>query len=169
MLFDYLMGEEFVLQVKDYRIKSRTAVRAIIFNGDKILLVSTNKGDYKFPGGGLKKDETNEIALAREVEEETGYKVSFIGKLVGRVIEKRVDIFDNHSIFEMKSYYYICEISNDRVEQNLDDYEVDLNLTPIWIGIEKAIDLNNKNLEANPWVKRENYVLKQIKDNFNIE
>lgn len=166
MLFDFVMGEPSALNIREANVKHRTAVRAVIFDGDKILLVSTNKGDYKFPGGGLKKDETNEMALAREVEEETGHIVSAIGELIGQVVEKRIDIFDNRSIFEMKSYYYICEISGERVERNLDDYEVDLNLTPVWIGIEKAIALNIENSEANPWVKREIYALKQIQEQF---
>ncbi|MBI6015060.1 NUDIX domain-containing protein, partial [Clostridium perfringens] len=38
-----------------------------------ILLDISNRGDYKFPGGGVEKGETPEETLRREVQEETGY------------------------------------------------------------------------------------------------
>ena len=42
----------------------RKAVRAIIRKQDQILLVhSTNVGDYKFPGGGVEKQEDDSEAL----------------------------------------------------------------------------------------------------------
>ena len=34
-------------------INQRTAVRGVIHYQNKILMVQTNRGDYKFPGGGM--------------------------------------------------------------------------------------------------------------------
>jgi hypothetical protein len=74
---------------------SREAVRAIILKGDQVLMVySTLNGDYKFPGGGVKRDEAHATALQRE--------------------------FD---LFRMNSYDYLCEVEDGFDAQNLDDYE----------------------------------------------
>ena len=39
-------------------INQRTAVRGVIHYQNKILMVQTNRGDYKFPGGGMEEGET---------------------------------------------------------------------------------------------------------------
>lgn len=43
----------------------RTAVRGIIYDRDRLLMVQTRLGDYKFPGGGVQENETHEEALKR--------------------------------------------------------------------------------------------------------
>ena len=54
----------------------RDSARAIIFIGDKLLMVRSKKyGEYKFPGGGIDLNETHTEALIREVMEETGYSL----------------------------------------------------------------------------------------------
>ena len=54
----------------------RNAVRAVIIQGNRILLAHLEKTDeYKFPGGGQKDHETPDEALKREVLEEVGYKI----------------------------------------------------------------------------------------------
>lgn len=37
----------------------RTAVRGIIYDRDRLLMVQTRLGDYKFPGGGVQENETS--------------------------------------------------------------------------------------------------------------
>ena len=54
-------------------INQRTAVRGVIHYQNKILMVQTNRGDYKFPGGGMEEGETEKETLLREITEETGY------------------------------------------------------------------------------------------------
>lgn len=135
-------------------------------------MVYNKRGDYKFPGGGAHKNESNEDTLIREVREETGYIVNKVKDKLGIIIERKVDTYKENSIFEMISHYYICEISDNKTVQQLDDYENALDFKPVWIKIDKAININEKILksnsqEKNPWVYRETYALKQIKKYYN--
>ena len=53
--------------------KTRTACRALILQGSKLLLSYETKTDqWMLPGGGLEEDETEEQCVIREVAEETG-------------------------------------------------------------------------------------------------
>ena len=45
-------------------INQRTAVRGVIHYQNKILMVQTNRGDYKFPGGGMEEGETEKRNIA---------------------------------------------------------------------------------------------------------
>jgi ADP-ribose pyrophosphatase YjhB (NUDIX family) len=59
MTFELLLGENTLPE--NCIINERVAVRAVIFHKDSILMVRTKKGDYKFPGGGVKQEETKEV------------------------------------------------------------------------------------------------------------
>lgn len=165
MIFNYILGLQDVEEGTN--IISREAVRAIILNKDNILMIYNNKGDYKFPGGGINKKESHQEALKREVKEETGYPLDSITKKIGVVIERNIDKYEKDSIFEMTSHYYLCKISDKQTFQELDDYEAELEFQPIWINIDKAIEGNEQILKGkaeakNPWVNRETTVLKKL-------
>ncbi len=167
MIFEHLIGLDKTTNAK--KIINRTAIRGIIFKGDQFLMISNNMGDIKFPGGGLELHESHAEAIIREVEEETGYIVSDVERLVGTVIERRKDKFEEDCIFEMKSYYYSCKVTDEKTEQSLDDYEAELEYKPKWIDLEAAIKTNLevvKNQKRNPWVDRELFVLCQLIGNF---
>lgn len=62
----------------------RQAVRAIVVNGDKMLVMKRNKFGkqyYTLMGGGIELDEDQEMALRRELAEEAGLQVGAV-KLV---------------------------------------------------------------------------------------
>lgn len=101
----------------------RVAVRAVIYKNDLLLMVKSNKGDYKLPGGGLEKGEEHKNTVIREVLEETGYNVNNVREYLGEVIERNNDTFEEGSYFEMISHYYFCEIDDIIGVQKLDDYE----------------------------------------------
>lgn len=154
-------------------INFREAVRGIIIKNNRILMIHSKNNDYKFPGGGIKKNEGHIEALTREIEEETGYVCSKIYDQVGIVTEKSKDKYVNNRIFKMISYYYIAEVLNVRKPQKLDPYEAKLKFKPEWVSIEDAINNNEKiialGIESVPnWIFRETYVLKEIKNNINI-
>lgn len=166
MIFDEVIGIQNRIDGTD--ISLRVAARAIIMNGNKLLMVHNNKGDYKFPGGGIKEGEEHELAVAREVLEETGYIVKNIESKVGLTIERRMDTQEENTLFEMSSHYYLCNVLEEKKEQALDDYEAELDFKPIWISTEEAIQCNERlianNEDKNPWVVRELYVLKRLKE-----
>ena len=167
-----IIDEVLVIQkIKDPKIKiaNRYAARAIVIQDNKILMVHTNKGDYKFPGGGIKKAESHEEALRREVTEETGYIVDQMQEQAGVIVQRNPNQFDTGGIFQMTSYYYFCNVKSDKTEQHLDKYEQDQEFSPVWIDIDEVIAKNEailtqKNSQINPWVYRETLALRRIKE-----
>lgn len=150
----------------------REAVRAVVLKNNKILMVHSKNDDYKFPGGGVKKNEDKIRALKREVEEETGYICKNVGKCIGIVTEKSRDRYYNNRIFKMISYYYIVQVYDVRKEQKLDAYERELQFKPVWMDINEAIDNNNEIIRENPenmpnWIERETYVLQEVSNGIN--
>jgi len=167
MYFDFVMGIEKI--PPDMKIMCREAVRCIVVKGDTILMIKTNKGDYKLPGGGVKSDEEHLDSLKREVLEETGYRISNDVTMIGIVTEQKPDSFESDAYFVMKSYYYLCSITGEIESQNLDDYEQELNFKPEFVSIQKAYEKNCKILkeassDSNSWLEREIMVLRKIMD-----
>lgn len=144
----------------------RLAARAVIVIDGKILLIKTNKGDYKFPGGGLEDGESAIVALKREVLEETGYKVSAVKELIITATSTKPDQFEDNTIFKEESHYYNCEIDTERCHrQVLDDYERELDFTAQFVRLQDALDSNvnlleNNPVDLNPWVARDTEALK---------
>ncbi|PFA67177.1 NUDIX hydrolase [Bacillus sp. AFS015802] len=152
-------------------MKYRTAVKAVIIQNHTILLMHTNRGDYKFPGGGVEEGESLSDALIREVAEETGFVHCLVKEPLGIVTQRYKDLFEEDVLFEMTSHYFKCElIDSERVPQQLEDYESELEMTPRWVTLDEAIEGNEKlkdQYENNRWVIRENFVLGELKKLFN--
>lgn len=148
-------------------IIERVAVRAVIMRDNHILMVQSNRGDFKFPGGGVEKNENHEDCLKREVREETGYIDCVVTDKIGTIIERKKDDFEEEALFIKISHYYLCNlVTEDKVAQQLDEYEAILNFTPKWVTLDEAIAKNERlidKFEQNNWLKRETYVLKQLK------
>jgi 8-oxo-dGTP pyrophosphatase MutT (NUDIX family) len=178
MNFKHQYGPETLPQ--DAIVNRRTAVRAVILRGGKLLMVHNNTGDYKFPGGGvefpgggMEASETMEDALRREVLEETGYIVTAVGEKIGEATENKKDSYEPNKYFSMTSHYFLCEVGECVGVQQLDDYEKDLCFTPVWISVADALANNEKIIERpctdslamtiNPnWVTRETNVLRLL-------
>ncbi|HNT24235.1 MAG TPA: NUDIX domain-containing protein [Anaerolineales bacterium] len=151
------------------RAITRQAVRGIILDGDQVLMVySAQNGDYKFPGGGVEAGESQAEALRREILEECGANITGPMQPFGRVIEYDLPIEPEYDVFQMTSYYYLCQVEGVLGNQNLDAYEQDLGFTPRWVSIDHAIQCNAAQLQADlpnllPWAKRELFVLELVK------
>lgn len=148
---------------KDKKVFKRTASRGVIKREDKFLMIYSKFGDYKFPGGGVKKGETLIEALIREVKEETGYIVEETSvRQYMEILERRKGEYDD--ILEMKSFYYFCNIKEETGERNLDDYEKEYDYQIVWISLLEAIEKNRemKNRDKCPWVVREQSFMEHL-------
>ncbi len=150
---------------KSKNIISRTAVRAVIFKGNEMLFLKSNRGDYKLPGGGVDENEDLISALKREIKEETGYECIEVKEKLGEVIERKIDSYDLNSIFEMTSKYHLCIVDENPTANELTKNELELGLESKWLTSYEAI-INNmhavKKKDALPWVERELLVLQVI-------
>ncbi|WP_426350569.1 NUDIX hydrolase [Alloiococcus sp. CFN-8] len=167
MYFKYQMGND---GPEDNGINRRIAARGIIESRGKLLMIKTNRGDYKFPGGGVQRGESQKEALVREIEEETGYKVKRVIGKIGVVKQVNPDNYTENCTFQMYSNYYLCSLSEEKGVQNLEEYEKKLGYKPYWIDIDKALEINEKllaegNKERSPWIERETRVLRFLKKN----
>lgn len=146
----------------------RRAIRAVaVKNGRYLMTFSESEGDYKFPGGGTQPGESHRLTLGRELQEETGYSLKRVERMLGTVIEMDFPNGAGTSVFRMISFYYLCEIHDGQGPLALDPYERDLGFTPRWITPKKALR-NNENLMVQPgsqslfWLARECAVLREL-------
>ena len=148
------MRSLFEIDTKDYDINgttvSRPSARGIIIKDGKLAMIHSIKYDYyKFPGGGIEKNEQKESALIREVLEETGLDV------IPQTIKEygmvhRIQKGDYEDVFIQDNYYYLCDVEDNVHEQKLDDYEKEEKFTLEYVSPKQVIDANKacKNKEA---------------------
>lgn len=142
----------FTMDIKNYdpqdRVFQRPSMRAIVFiDAEHLLMVySTKKKYYKFPGGGAKDKETAEETLQREVKEETGaildpQTIHYYGTALRR---QRSEI-QEHTIFEQENSYYTASLlSRSFGEQDLDTYEAEDGFLPRSVTAAEAVKTNKK-------------------------
>ncbi|MFA1642093.1 NUDIX hydrolase [Chryseomicrobium imtechense] len=89
---------------QDVKVVTRTGVRAIIWSGQDLLMMKSNRGDYKFPRGGVEAGESDKQALARELLEETGYTDFVIRELAGQAIQTDPDRIEKGAWYHLRSH-----------------------------------------------------------------
>ena len=95
--------------------KVREGNRAIIVKDGKILLThELNSGWWVLPGGGTEEGETPEECVIREVEEETGYLV--------RPLRRLLFMREYYEEYCYTGYYFVCEVTG-KGQMNLTDVE----------------------------------------------
>ena len=145
-------------------VYKRTAARGVVLRDGKILMIHTDRGDYKFPGGGVEPGESLEAALRRELLEETGRELLGAPEHVGVAHERRRGMVVD--ILEMDSHYFLCRVGENEAPLNLDDYEAEEHFAPVWGDPQKALEANRAlDMEANPWLQREVLVLEALIEN----
>lgn len=149
-------------------ISRRRAVKAVAVQGGLLLMIRSGlAGDFKFPGGGVDASETDEQALTREIGEECGSEIRWMGEAVLELVETRPDTVHEGVDFQMVSVYFPCAVEPASRPQDLDDYELDLGMTAVWVDAAAAIAVNEVILStgnAAPWVERETVVLRWLVD-----
>ena len=150
----------------------RPSARAIIIKDNKIYMVHSLVYDYyKFPGGGIEKNESTIDALIRETKEEAGLIVIKDSiKEYGYVHRVQKADEPSYSKFVQDNYYYICDVENKILEQQLVDYENFEKFTLELVDPKIAININ-RNKEHGPkdldMIEREANVLELlIKDGY---
>lgn len=167
---DGLEARELLIDLHNYlgdgTFTKRKAVRGIIQNNGRYLLIHSKFGEYKFPGGGMEKGESFEQTPFREVQEETGYLVNNDSTLMGPVVHERRK-GDPDDLMIMDSFYFYCNVNKCAGKRNLDDYEEDYDYQVSWIALEDAIANNEsiKDYENIPWIKRDTMVMRSLLQN----
>jgi len=126
------------------------AVRAIIIEDDKMLLMHRNKNGktyFTLVGGQVREDEGAEQALIREVKEETGLDVTSC---------RLVYVEDHHEPYN-RQYIYLCTLAShgDATIQDTSEEamlnKVSTNLhQPLWVSVSSfgALPFLTMNLQA---------------------
>lgn len=145
----------------------RVAVRGIIFVNGKLLLIRSNFGEVKFPGGGQENGENDFETLIRETLEETGYHViaDSISEF-GEIEEKRLST-DEPMIWHQMNRYYFCDVEENKDECQYTDNEKKYGFHQVWYSLDEAIQANQDMLCKEgilAWNQREFNVLKLLKE-----
>ena len=111
----------------------REGCRAIIVKDNKVLLSWEERKDvYMSPGGGVEEGESLEECVVRELGEEAGFRVKVIKPLF------RVNEYCFETLWV--NNYFLCEIEGE-CERHLTESEEYNKVKPVWIDIEKAIEI----------------------------
>ena len=149
-------------------IYRRRAARGIILDGDKILLLYTERyNDYSIPGGGVDHHEDYITGLKRELQEETGAQNIKVLDEYGVFEEYRKSHYKGYDVIHMTSNFYVCGIDRELGEASLEEYEKSNGMSAVWINIYDAINHNkqvieNKDKKMGLSIERETYVLEHI-------
>ena len=130
----------------------RNSARSIIIVNKKIAMIHSLKYDYyKFPGGGIEKNETPITAMIRETREEAGLVVKpETIKEYGYVHRIQRSNKNPTECFIQDNYYFLCDVEEDIVPQSLDNYEADEAYTMEFVEPEIAI-MKNRNVIVSPY------------------
>lgn len=147
----------------------RKATRAIVLDGDQILLLYTKRyDDYTLPGGGLEDGEDFQEGLIRELKEETGAKAIRNIRPIGVYEEYRPWYRDNFDTLQMESFCYQCDIDPELGPTQFEPHELQNGMTPIWISIDEALTHNRRTFEHSEKkglsLEREIFLLQLIKE-----
>lgn len=138
----------------------RIAVRGIIFKDGRLLMIESDNGELKFPGGGMEEGEDDIKTLIRETLEETGFTVvSETVREFGEIEEKRLALYEN-KIWHQINRYYFCEVCDRQSECSYSENEKANGFKPVWYTLDEAYE---KNCER-AWNQREYHALKLIKE-----
>lgn len=173
------MQQLFEIDLHDYEpeddVFSRPSARGIIFDdcGKIALVYSQSEKYYKFPGGGIHKDEDKKEALIREVREETGLIVVPESiKEFGSVLRRQKSNISPNTIFEQENFYYFCKVKNEIVKQKLDDYEAAAEFVLKFVYLNDAINTNlnyrTEDYSNEIMIKRDTKLLRLLQKRRNI-
>lgn len=156
------------LATREGRILRRHAARGIVLREEKILLLFTERyNDFSLPGGGVDENEDIQIALKRELEEETGARDIRVQSHYGFIEEYRPHWKPEYDLMHMTSHFYVCEVAAELAEVRMESYEIANGMKPLWISVEEAMNHNRQVMSRQEQsmgqsIQRETFMLEQI-------
>ena len=145
----------------------RVAVRGIIIVEGKLLMIESDSGELKLPGGGLDDGEDDCQALVREVKEETGYDVIIHTiEPFGEIEEKRLSILEP-KLWHQISRLYFCKVNPTKGQCKYTENEIKSGFRQVLYSIEDALEKSKRVLEKDgvqAWNQREYKTLLLIRD-----
>ena len=145
----------------------RVAVRGIIFVEGKLLMIESDSGELKLPGGGLDDGEDDCQALVREVKEETGYDVIIQTiEPFGEIEENRLSILEP-KLWHQISRLYFCKVNPTKGQCKYTENEIKSGFRQVLYSIEDALEKSKGVLEKDgvqTWNQREYKTLLLIRD-----
>lgn len=150
------------------RILRRQAARGIVLRGEQILLLFTERyNDFSLPGGGVDQDEDIQIALKRELEEETGARDVTVHQHYGYIEEYRPHWKPEYDLMHMTSHFFLCDVAPQLAATRMESYEIANGMKPVWVGVDEALQHNRQVMarqEASMGqsIQRETFMLEKI-------
>ena len=149
--------------MRSYPTRPIVGVGAVVLDADRVLLVKRAheplKGEWSLPGGAVEVGETLEVAIAREVLEETGLEID-VGPMVDVLDRIRFDS-DGRVLYHYVLIDFVCRSIGGTLCCGTDAADVKwaavIELTQYGLGdttmsvIRKALD----RAQAGPWTARE--------------
>src|SRR5262249_35732108 len=149
--------------VREYPDRPIVGVGAVVVDGARVLLVRRGneplKGEWSLPGGAVEIGETLEVAIAREVKEETGLAID-VGPMVDVLDRIRFDA-DGRILYHYVRLDFVCRPIGGALRCGTDAADVKwasvMELTQYGLAdttmsvIRKALD----RAQAGPWTPRE--------------
>lgn len=156
------------LATRDGRIHRRHAARGIVLREDRILLLFTERyNDFSLPGGGVDENEDIQVALKRELEEETGAREVQVLEHYGFIEEYRPHWKPQYDLMHMTSHFYVCDVAADLADVRMEHYEVANGMKPVWISVAEAMlhnmqVLSRQEKTMGQSIQRETFMLEMI-------
>jgi len=122
-------------------MQGRQSIRAIVFNGDRVLAMKRNKFGkqyYTLVGGAVKIGEDQELALRRELREETGMEVGAV----------RLVFVENDTAMYGKQFIYLCEYKGGEPVMSPESEEAKISAMgqntyePVWLPLNTVPDVS---------------------------
>jgi 8-oxo-dGTP diphosphatase len=129
-----LLNPENVTEEELKTFKTRTAVRALVFDTDNNMAIhhATREGYCKLPGGGVEVGESYEEALARECKEEIGCAIEIMHEVASQT-EYRKKLLINQT-----SLCYIARVVGEKGTPAFEPEEIEHGVEVLWLPMAEA-------------------------------